>query len=87
MPALITLSQTGRATLSCGATCYNAKVSPCHCICMGLNHGVSREAAIERTRRDGLHAVNAYKNVHPETATWQVRFHLPPIPINQPLPF
>ena len=87
MPALISLSHNGHVQHHCGAKYYNSTVSPCTCICMGLNHGVGLVAAVGRTRRDGMKAIAAFVAAHPYAESYRVRFHLPPIPINQPLLF
>jgi hypothetical protein len=87
MPSLITLRDNGHAAASCTARCYNATSPVCDCICNGLNHGVGLQAAIERTRREGAKAVAAYVADHPFAARWRLRFHLPPIPVHQPLLF
>jgi hypothetical protein len=34
----------------CGKGCYDAKHKRCTCPCLGHNHGVGREKAIENTR-------------------------------------
>ena len=87
MPSLISLSHNGHVQNHCGAKCYNATIVPCTCICMGLNHGVGRAAAIERTRRDGLKAIAAFVAEHPYAEAYRVRIHLPPPPIKQPMLF
>ena len=34
----------------CDARCYNAKRARCACVCLGENHGVGYEQAVDNTR-------------------------------------
>ncbi len=87
MTVLISLSSNRVVLHACGAKCYNASNSPCTCICMGMNHGVGLQTAIEKTRRDGAKATAAFMAAHPYAESYRVRFHLPPPLSNQPMLF
>ena len=87
MTTLIELRDNGHPTAACNARCHNSKSHVCDCICNGLNHGVGLAQAITNTRDRGQQEVANYVANHPHTQTSRLYFHLPPIPVNQPLLF
>ena len=46
MTTLITARKRDGTTRRCDAKCHNARGRTCHCICGGINHGISHQPAL-----------------------------------------
>jgi len=61
MASLFSVAVEGKKSRrSCTAACYNAKNTPCACVCNGLNHQKGLQVAVNTTRQ----LMDVYTRIH-----------------------